>query len=194
MEAFSDGVFAFAATLLVIDLAIHPPGSPLDQVFHAWPSYVAYLISFLTIGAAWLAHTAMTDRLERTDSIFLRLNLLLLLVVTFLPFPTGLVGDALREPGSERVFVTMYGLTLLAIRLTGFALAEYADRERLYVTAGDDEEQRERKQLLPVVAAYAAALAIGLAFPVPAVWVYLGIAVYLVVPFREVRRLLSQRA
>jgi TMEM175 potassium channel family protein len=120
MEAFSDGVFAFAATLLVIDLAIHPPGSPLDQVLHAWPSYVAYLISFLTIGAAWLAHTAMTDRLERTDSIFLRLNLLLLLVVTFLPFPTGLVGDALREPGSERVFVTMYGLTLLAIRLTGF--------------------------------------------------------------------------
>jgi TMEM175 potassium channel family protein len=120
MEAFSDGVFAFAATLLVIDLAIHPPGSPLDQVLHAWPSYVAYLISFLTIGAAWLAHTAMTDCLERTDSIFLRLNLLLLLVVTFLPFPTGLVGDALREPGSERVFVTMYGLTLLAIRLTGF--------------------------------------------------------------------------
>jgi TMEM175 potassium channel family protein len=70
MEAFSDGVFAFAATLLVIDLAIHPPGSPLDQVLHAWPSYVSYLISFLTIGAAWLAHTAMTDRLERTDSIF----------------------------------------------------------------------------------------------------------------------------
>jgi TMEM175 potassium channel family protein len=194
MEAFSDGVFAFAATLLVIDLAIHPPGSPLDQVFHAWPSYVAYLISFLTIGAAWLAHTAMTDRLERTDSIFLRLNLLLLLVVTFLPFPTGLVGDALREPGSERVFVTMYGVTLLAIRLTGFALAEYADRERLYATAGDDEEQRERKQLWPVVAAYAAALAIGLAFPVPAVWVYLGIAVYLVVPFRDGRRLVSERA
>jgi hypothetical protein len=62
------------------------------------------------------------------------------------------------------------------------------------VTAGDDEEQRERRQLLLVVAAYVAALAIGLAFPVPAVWVYLGIAVYLVVPFREVRRLLSQRA
>jgi uncharacterized membrane protein len=194
MEAFSDGVFAFAATLLVIDLAIHPPGSPLDQVLHAWPSYVAYLISFLTIGAAWLAHTAMTDRLEHTDSIFLRLNLLLLLMVTFLPFPTGLVGAALREPGSERVFVTMYGLTLLAIRLTGFAVDAYADREHLYVTAGDDEERRERRQLLPVVTAYVAGLAIGLAFPVPAVWVYLGIAVYLVVPFRDVRRLRHERA
>lgn len=52
-------------------------------MLHAWPSYVSYLISFLTIGAAWLAHTAMTDRLERTDSIFLRLNLLLLLMVPF---------------------------------------------------------------------------------------------------------------
>jgi uncharacterized membrane protein len=117
MEAFSDCVFAIAITLLVLDFAIHPPGSPLHQVLHIWPSFVAYIVSFLTIGAAWLGHTALTDRLERTDSIFLRLNLLLLLVVTFLPFPTGLVGEALREPSSERVFVTMYGLTLLTIRL-----------------------------------------------------------------------------
>ena len=142
MEAFSDGVFAIAITLLVLDFAIHPPGSPLHQVLHIWPSFVAYLVSFLTIGAAWLGHTALTDRLERTDSIFLRLNLLLLLVVTFLPFPTGLVGEALREPSSERVFVTMYGLTLLAIRLMGFALDEYADREHLYA-------QSERRRGAP---------------------------------------------
>ena len=54
-----------------------------------WPSFVAYLISLLTIGAAWLGHTALTDRLQRSDSIFLRLNPLLLLVVAFLPFPPG---------------------------------------------------------------------------------------------------------
>ena len=185
MEAFSDGVFAIAITLLVLDFAIHPPGSPLHQVLHIWPSFVAYLVSFLTIGAAWLGHAALT-RLARTDSIFLRLNLLLLLVVTFLPFPTGLVGEALREPSSERVFVTLYGLTLLAIRLLGFALDEYADREHLYAPKSDDEEQRDRKQFLPVVGAYVVAILIGLAFPVLAVWVYLGIAVYFVVPFREV--------
>ena len=194
MEAFSDGVFAIAITLLVLDFAIHPPGSPLHQVLHIWPSFVAYIVSFLTIGAAWLGHIALTDRLERTDSIFLRLNLLLLLVVTFLPFPTGLVGEALREPSSERVFVTMYGLTLLAIRLMGFALDEYADREHLYAQTSDDEEHRERRQLLPVLAAYVIAILIGIAFPVLAVCVYLGIAVYLVVPFREVRRLLVPRA
>jgi TMEM175 potassium channel family protein len=57
-------------------------------VFDAWPSYFAYVVSFLTIGAAWLGHTWMTDNLERADSLLLRLNLLLLLVVAFLPFPT----------------------------------------------------------------------------------------------------------
>ena len=116
---------------------------------HIWPSFVAYIISFLTIGAAWLGHTALTDRLERTDSIFLRLNLLLLLVVTFLPFPTGLVGEALREPSSERVFVTMYGLTLLAIRLMGFALDEYANREHLYTQSDDDDVRGSRSGCYP---------------------------------------------
>ena len=83
MEAFSDGVLAIAITLLVLDIAVHPPGTPLEQVLHAWPAYVAYVVSFLTIGAAWLAHTALTDRLAQSDSIFLRLNLLFLLVVAF---------------------------------------------------------------------------------------------------------------
>ena len=123
---------------------IHP-GSPLHQVLHIWPSYVAYLISFLTIGAAWLGHTALTDRLARADSVLLRLNLLLLLAVTFLPFPTRLVGDALREPSSERVFVTIYGCTLLAIRLMGFALDAYADAAHLYAPKGDGDERQEHE-------------------------------------------------
>ena len=76
MESFSDGVFGFAITLLVLDIALHPPGTPLQQLLHAWPVYLAYVISFLTIGAAWLAHTTLTDRLARTDPLFLRLNLL----------------------------------------------------------------------------------------------------------------------
>ena len=194
LEAFSDGVFAIAITLLVLDFAISTAGSPLHQVLHIWPSFVAYLMGFLTIGAAWLGHTALTDRLARTDSVFLRLNLLLLLAVTFLPFPTGLVGEALREPLSERVFVTLYGCTLLAIRLLGFALDAYADSEHLYAAKADDEEQRERRQLLPVILAYAIAILIGIAFPVAAVWLYLAIAVYLVVPFREISTMLRRTA
>ena len=89
LEAFSDGVFAIATTLLVLDIALHPPGSPLKQVLEAWPYYLAYLVSFLTIGGAWLAHTALTDRLARADAILLRLNLLVLLGVGFLRSPPG---------------------------------------------------------------------------------------------------------
>jgi len=63
MEALSDGAFGFAATPLVLDIAIHPPGTPLEQVLHAWPSHLGYVVSFLTIGAAWLGHTQLTGAL-----------------------------------------------------------------------------------------------------------------------------------
>ena len=195
MEAFSDGVFAIAITLLVLDVAVHPPGTPLEQLLHAWPAYVAYAVSFLTIGAAWLAHTALTDRLAQSDSIFLRINLLLLLVVAFLPFPTRLVADALQHTSAERVAVTFYGLTLLAIRLLGSGLAEYARREHLYLPPGKDEEPRgPQRKLLSVVIGYVIAIVLGLLWPGVAVAVYFAIAVYLVVPFREVARLLFRRS
>lgn len=121
MEGFSDGVFGFANTLLVLDIALRRPGAPLQQVLHAWPAYMAYIISFLTISGTWLQHTALTNQLARTDQLFLRLNLLVLLVVVYLPFPTKLVADALHKTSGERLYVTMYGLTLLAIRLLGSA-------------------------------------------------------------------------
>ena len=185
LEAFSDGVFGVAATLLVVDIAIHPPGTPLEQVLRAWPSYLAYVVSFVTIGAGWLAHTALTDRLARADPSLLRLNLLLLLVVVFLPFPTRLVAGSLHHTGSERVFVTMYGLNLLAIRLAGFHLDAYARRGHLYAPEGEGGElQSERRRLLPIVAGYVVAILIGLALPSVAVAVYFALALYLVWPFR----------
>ena len=194
MEAFSDGVFGFAATLLVADLALGRGSSALQQVLHAWPGYLAYVTSFLTIGGAWLLHTGLTDRLARADPLLLRLNLLVLLVVVFLPFPTKLVAGALRDASGERVFVTLYGLTLLAIRLLGSALDAYARREHLYSPHGDDEElHSDQRKLLPVVIGYVIAILIGLALPGAAVALYFGIAVYLIVPFREVAWLLFRR-
>jgi uncharacterized membrane protein len=194
MEGFSDGVFGFAITLLVLDLAVHPPGTPLQQVLHAWPAYLAYVISFLTIGGAWLLHTALTDQLARVDSLFLRLNLLVLLVVVFLPFPTKLVADALHNTSGERVYITMYGLTLLAIRLLGSALDAYARYEHLYSPAKEGEELHStQRKFLPVVLGYVIAILIGLLVPAAAVVLYFGIAVYLVVPFREAARVLIRR-
>jgi uncharacterized membrane protein len=83
--------------MLVLDLALRPPGSPLEQFLRGWPSYFVYLVSFLTIGAAWIAHTSLTDDLGHVDRIFLRLNLLFLLSIAFLPFPTRLLGEALDK-------------------------------------------------------------------------------------------------
>jgi uncharacterized membrane protein len=184
MEGSSDGVYGFAATLLVLDIALRPPGTPLEQVLHAWPSYLAYLVSFLTIGVSWLLHTALTGHLAGTDQLFLRLNLLLLLVVVFLPFPTRLIAEALQhDMSAERVYVTMYGLTLLAISLLGYALDAYARHEHLYSPAQEGEElHRTRRKFLPVVIVYVIAILIGLLLPVAAVALYFGIAVYLVVP------------
>ena len=194
MEGFSDGVFGFAITLLVLDIALRPPGTPLQQVLHAWPSYLAYVVSFLTIGGMWLLHTALTDQLARVDPLFLRLNLLALLVVVFLPFPTKLIADALHNTSGERVYVTLYGLTLLAIRLLGFVLDAYARYEHLYSPGKEGEELHStQRKFLPAVIGYVIAILIGLALPVAAVAIYFGIAVYLVMPFREAARVLARR-
>jgi uncharacterized membrane protein len=193
VEGFSDGVFGFAITLLAVDLAIRPPGRPLQQLLHGWPSYVAYLISFLTIGSAWLGHMALTDRLTHVDVIFPRINLLVLLGVAVLPFPTRLMADALGEPASERVFVTVYGLTLLAIRILVFSLDAYARRQRLYSPTDAGEELRtDQRKSLPIIIGYVIAILIGLALPEVAVALYFVLAVGLVVPFRLVARLLSR--
>jgi len=196
MEGFSDGVYGFAATLLVLDLVPSGSGSALQRVLHAWPGYLAYLVSFLTIGVSWLLHTALTDHLAGVDQLFLRLNLLVLLVVVFLPFPTMLIADALRkhDTGGERVYVTLYGLTLLAISLLGSALDAYARYEHLYSPAGEGEElHRTHRKFLPAVIGYVIAILIGLVLPVAAVALYFGLAVYLVVPFREAGRVLIRR-
>ena len=186
MEAFSDGVLAIAITLLVLDLAVHPPGSPLRQFLQGWPSYFAYGVSFLTIGAAWVAHNALTDRLDRSDSILLRLNLVFLLVVAFLPFPTRLVAESLHDTtDAKRVAVVVYGLTLLAIRLTFYALDVYSRREHLRLPGAEDPDlQDERRKFRVVVVAYTVTILIGVLLPLAAVAIYFGIAVFLVVPFR----------
>jgi hypothetical protein len=95
---------------------------------------------------------------------------------------------------SERVYVATYGLTLIAIRLLGFALDEYGRREHLYSPEGELNERKSEPKLLSVIVGYVIAILIGLAFPGLAVAAYFGIAVYLVVPFRELSRLLFPRS
>src|ERR1700748_3894112 len=89
VETFSDAVFAIAITLLVLDIRV-PEGLPHlgTELEHEWPSYLAYVTSFLTRGGVWIAHHRASRRLRFFDPVLMRLNMLLLMTTAFLPFPT----------------------------------------------------------------------------------------------------------
>ncbi len=188
MEAFSDGVFAIAITLLVLDLAVPKTGSGVGHaLLDGWPLYTAYLVSFASVGAVWIAHSTITNHLERVDSVLLRLNLLLLFFVSVLPFPTKMLADYIGEFGPERIAVTIYGLNLLAMSAMTSVVWRHAVGERMLSSEHPEEEVREvTKKLTPSLGFYAAAIAIGLLAPRLAVFLYLGIALYLLIPFRAV--------
>jgi uncharacterized membrane protein len=118
-EAFSDGVFAVAITVLVFGLRPSGPGSLAHQLLHSWPQYLAYVVSFLTIGIMWMNHHTILAHVTRVNRPLLVLNLLLLLGIVAIPFPTALVADHLRGNGGTAATVT-YGLVMIAIGL-GFA-------------------------------------------------------------------------
>src|SRR5215472_3436954 len=119
-EAFSDGVFAVAITVLVFDLLSIGRGALTARVLlDAWPSYFAYVVSFLTIGIMWINHHTILAHVNRVDRPLLVLNLLLLMGIVAIPFPTALVSEHLGKPGASAATVT-YGLVMIAIS-AGFA-------------------------------------------------------------------------
>jgi uncharacterized membrane protein len=186
MEAFSDGVFAIAITLLVLELAVPSieEGGVGHQLIEGWPMYVAYLVSFASIGAAWVAHATITDHVERADALLLRLNLLLLFFVSLLPFPTKMLGEYAGHLDAERLAVTVYGINLFAISAMSSVVWRHSVAEHLI----SDEHPEERVQavtakLTPSLGFYLLAIAIGLAAPKVAIFLYLLIAVYLLIPF-----------
>jgi uncharacterized membrane protein len=183
LEAFSDGVFAIAITLLVLDLTVPMTGQSehhlLDAVGHEWPGYLGYIVSFSTIGAIWLGHNAITDYLHRADTTLLRINLLLLLFVSFLPFPTRLVSEYVNTDQAERVAVTFYGLTLLTAGVLLSVVWRYALHARLVrPDAGDEEITLLTHRLTPGLVGYGLLIIVGLFSPVVAVIGYFLVALF----------------
>src|SRR3989442_6526706 len=125
LEAFSDGVFAIAATLLVLDVRVRPDTTDLPAaLLRLWPAYAAYLVSFLTIGIIWVNHHSLLEHCTRVDRRFLYLNLLLLVAVGIVPFPTALVDQYILSEHGATAALVVYGLgaVLIALAFTGIFL------------------------------------------------------------------------
>src|SRR5215469_18784871 len=127
IEAFSDGVFAIAITLLILEIKIPPATqAPLrTQLLQQWPSYFAYLLSFLFIGIMWINHHRLFTHIRRSNNGLLFLNLLLLLGVSAVPFPTAVLALHLSGPGA-RTAAVLYSGTYLVIAVFFNLLWRYA--------------------------------------------------------------------
>jgi uncharacterized membrane protein len=127
-EAFSDGVFAIAATLLVLELKVPhvEPGGLSDALLERWPSYATYAVSFLTIGIIWVNHHAVMDRIRNVNRPLLFLNLVFLMAVAAIPFPTALLADYLRAGHDEGLAAAVYGATMAVMGIAFGIIWAYA--------------------------------------------------------------------
>ena len=168
LEAFSDGVFAIAATLLVLELRVPADSADLVQaLLRLWPAYAAYLVSFLTIGIIWVNHHTLLEHCRRVDRRFLYLNLLLLVAVGIVPFPTALVGQYILSESGATAALVVYGLGAVLIAVAFSGMFFYATHDhRLVGDAAMARRIRDEGRLFPIgLVAYT--LGIGLAFVAP---------------------------
>ncbi len=203
LEAFSDGVFAIAITLLVLELHVPGRGEVLVRSLeHEWPRYLGYFVSFAFIGGVWIAHSNMTRFIKAADPTLMRLNLTLLLSVSLLPFTTAVAATHLfasflafdnhaAGPGlAERVAVVMFGLNLTLAALLVYLVIRHA--AVMPGVAADDVAEEElqvfARERRAAVLLQAGATIVGVFLPVTAVIFYLVVAVLFVVePLRRIR-------
>jgi uncharacterized membrane protein len=181
VEAFSDGVFAIAITLLILEVSV--PESEFGNLWRGiadqWPSYLAYATSFITIGGIWLVHHAIFRRLQFANTSVMRLNLALLMVVSFLPFPTKLLAEAIHETDAERAAVIFYGATLLLISALVGALWRAITREPGLLKPEVSEQEINAILIAtsPSLGFYVAVIVLAVFAPRVAVFGYLVIAI-----------------
>jgi uncharacterized membrane protein len=134
-EAFSDGVFAVAATLLVFSIATPAPGVPLGAaLLKGWPSYAAYVISFITILVIWVNHHATVDAMKTFDRTLLFLNGVLLMTVAVIPFTTGVLARALQAGHDQAAAAVAYGVVATAMSLAFTFINTYAKARGMFTT------------------------------------------------------------
>jgi len=191
VEAFSDGVFAIAITLLVLTLAVptyEKAASALElrrALLHQWPTYVAFVVSFLSILIMWANHHNIFSLIRRVDHVFLLLNGLVLMGVTLIPFPTQLLASHLGHPG-EGVAAEIYCIIALFISLAYNALWYWARRGGHLLEPGVSPQtlRAVTRQYAVAPAVYVAALGLALVNVWASIAIFMGVSVYYVIPTR----------
>jgi uncharacterized membrane protein len=180
LEAFSDGVFAVAITLLVIELNV--PGG--ENLWHGlteeWPSFAAFFISFWVIGIIWVNHHGVVDHLRVADRPVLYLNLLVLMTVVFIPFSTALIAEHLKSGADEEVAAAVYSGAFLAMGIAFGCLWTYITRHRAKLGVEISDEQVRRTSVMFLIGNpfYAAALAVSFISPGLVLAIIAALAVY----------------
>ena len=143
LEAFSDAVFAIAITLLVLTIPtpddFHRLGHGLAQ---QWPAYAAYLVTFTVIGIMWLNHHTIFGHFDHVDRNLAYLNLALLATIAFLPYPTGIFGEALQRGEGERTAAVFYSLVMTLNAMSWAFLWLYGSTHRRLLVSTFPEDQR----------------------------------------------------
>jgi len=185
LEAFSDGVFAIAATLLVLELRVPEDGADLAVSLRGlWPAYAAYLVSFLTIGIIWVNHHTLLEHCRRVDRRFLYLNLLLLVAVGIVPFPTSLVDRYILSEHGATAALVVYGLGGLLISIAFAGVFFYATQdERLLGDAAVARRIRRDGRFFPIgLGAYTVGMALAFVAPLASLGLYGLTAVFYALP------------
>jgi uncharacterized membrane protein len=186
LETFADGVFAIAATLLIlnVDAQIGEHSSAFGhRLLEIWPSYIAYAVSFVTIGIIWSNHHTVMAQLGRVDRTFLMLNVLLLLCVAFVPFPTRLIAEHLRDRHDLEAAALAYGATMTVMSVAYLTLWIYASHAgRLLHTDADPRVVSGiTRSYLPGTPVYLTATLIAFVTPLASVIMFAAIALFYVV-------------
>ena len=196
LEAFSDGVFAIAVTLLILE--IHVPAREHaetlgHELLRIWPSYLGYLTSFLTIGVMWINHHYVFELIARVDRTMLLLNTLLLMLIAFVPFPTAVLAQFI-ETGGARSAAVLYGATLTLTAMTYFAWWRYASAGRRLIgdEVPDEVVDDITRAYVPGTLLYAGAALLAFLQPWVSAAAYLAIAVFYSLPLAQWRARLAR--
>ncbi len=174
LETFSDGVFAIAITLLVLTIAQPSDYRNLGhQLGERWPSLAAYVVSFVVIGIMWLNHHTVFSHLGHIDRGLFYLNLFLLMTIVFIPYPTGVFGEALRRGVGAKTAAIFYTAVMATNAWAWAALWLYASLGRRLLGPDFPEAQRNMATILFVAGAFVYTASIAVAFINP----YLCLAV-----------------